>query len=172
MRPFSKVVSQFDVERFDCSCGLEQTQAAIRPTMQWTWAYLWMKYQHTHPSLRSHQSSSPMVLQYSNCNWQCPVDYSVACFDCIAAFEAPYRWTSIKGGAYTCFIEAWIPNKFMKCLTSVMQHFEHSNGIEICGRISFNFYTGLPAMHINLLFIGKNSTWCLLHYQNLRKREW
>ena len=43
--------------------------------------------------------------------------YSVTYFDHTAAFEAPYRWTSIKGwGAHTCFIDAWISNKLMKCI--------------------------------------------------------
>ena len=37
--------------------------------------------------------------------WQSRVeidDYSVAYFDHIAVFEAPYRWTSVKGEAHTC----------------------------------------------------------------------
>ena len=49
--------------------------------------------------------------------WQSQVEiegYSVAYFDRIAAFEAPYRWTSIKGGAYTRFVDAWISNESMK----------------------------------------------------------
>ena len=33
--------------------------------------------------------------------------YSVAYFDRIAVFEAPYHWTSVKGGAHTCFVDAW-----------------------------------------------------------------
>ena len=32
--------------------------------------------------------------------------YSVAYFDRIAAFEAPYRWTSVKGGAHMRFIDS------------------------------------------------------------------
>ena len=28
-------------------------------------------------------------------------------FDCIAAFEVPYRWTSIKGGAHMRFVDSW-----------------------------------------------------------------
>ena len=31
--------------------------------------------------------------------------YSVAYFDRIAAFEAPYRWTSVKGGTHMRFID-------------------------------------------------------------------
>ena len=42
--------------------------------------------------------------------------YSVAYFDHIAVFEAPYLWTSVKGGARTCFIDAWISNKSTKCI--------------------------------------------------------
>ena len=55
-------------------------------------------------------------------------DYSVAYFNCIVVFEAPYCWTSIKGGAHTCFVDAWISsNKPTKCiwappLTEVQQY--------------------------------------------------
>ena len=31
-------------------------------------------------------------------------DYSVAYFDCTAAFKEPYRWSYSKGGAHTCFV--------------------------------------------------------------------
>ena len=51
--------------------------------------------------------------------WQSRVeikDYSVAYFDCIAAFEVPYCWTSIKGGAHTCFVDAWISNNSTNCI--------------------------------------------------------
>ena len=37
--------------------------------------------------------------------------YSVTYFDRIAAFKAPYWWTSAKGRAHTCLIDAWISNK-------------------------------------------------------------
>ena len=40
--------------------------------------------------------------------WQSRVEiegYSVAYFDCIAAFEAPYRWTSVKGEAHMRFVD-------------------------------------------------------------------
>ena len=41
--------------------------------------------------------------------WQSCVEiegYSIAYFDHIAAFEAPYRWTSVKDGAHMHFVEA------------------------------------------------------------------
>ena len=41
--------------------------------------------------------------------WQSRVEiegYSITYFDCIAAFEAPYRWTSVKGGAHTHFVDS------------------------------------------------------------------
>ena len=41
--------------------------------------------------------------------WQSCVEiegYSIAYFDHIAAFEAPYCWTSVKGGAHTSFIDS------------------------------------------------------------------
>ena len=46
--------------------------------------------------------------------WQSQAEienYSVAYFDCIAA---PYHWTSVKCGAHTCFVDAWISNKSTK----------------------------------------------------------
>ena len=49
--------------------------------------------------------------------WQSHVEiegYSVAYFDRIVVFEAPYRWTSAKGGAHTRFVDAWISNEPMK----------------------------------------------------------
>ena len=51
--------------------------------------------------------------------WQSRVEiegYSVAYFDRIAVFEVLYRWTSIKGGAHTSFVDAWISNEFTKCI--------------------------------------------------------
>ena len=42
--------------------------------------------------------------------WQSRVEmegYSIAYFDRIVAFEAPYRWTSIKGGAHMRFVDSW-----------------------------------------------------------------
>ena len=41
--------------------------------------------------------------------WQSRVEiegYSIAYFDHIAVFEAPYRWTSVKGGTHTRFVDA------------------------------------------------------------------
>ena len=41
--------------------------------------------------------------------WQSHVEiegYSVAYFDRIAAFEAPYRLTAVKGRAHMCFVDA------------------------------------------------------------------
>ena len=46
--------------------------------------------------------------------WQSHVKiegYSVVNFDRIAVFEAPYRLTSVKGGAHTCFVDVWISTK-------------------------------------------------------------
>ena len=40
--------------------------------------------------------------------------YFVTYFNRIAVFEAPYRWTSIKGEAHTQFVDAWISNESMK----------------------------------------------------------
>ena len=40
--------------------------------------------------------------------WQSRVEiegYSVVYFDCITVFEAPYHWTSVKGGAHMHFVD-------------------------------------------------------------------
>ena len=53
--------------------------------------------------------------------WQSRVEiegYSVSNFDHIAAFKAPYCWTSIKGRAYTRFVDAWISNKSTKRISA------------------------------------------------------
>ena len=62
--------------------------------------------------------------------WQSRVEiegYSVAYFVRIAVFEAPYCWTSVKGGAHTRFVDAWISNESTKRiwappLTEVQQY--------------------------------------------------
>ena len=54
--------------------------------------------------------------------WESRVEiegYSITYFDRIAAFEAPYHWTSVKGGAHIGFVDSldihastkyiWIP---------------------------------------------------------------
>ena len=56
--------------------------------------------------------------------WQPHVEiegYSVAYFNRIAVFEAPYHWTSVKGGAHTCFVVAWISNESMKLIWTVLR---------------------------------------------------
>ena len=74
----------------------------------------------------------------------------VVYFDHIAVFEALCHWTSIKGGAHTCFVDALISNESTKHMSptlngnSVIWRFEGSDAIETCNGITFNFYTGLP----------------------------
>ena len=51
----------------------------------------------------------------------------VTYFEHIAVLEVPYRWTSVKGGAHTFNIDAWISNESTKCiwtlpLTEVQQY--------------------------------------------------
>ena len=49
------------------------------------------------------------VAIWKDAMWQSRVEikgYSVVYFDRIAVFEAPYRWTSVNGGAHTCFVDA------------------------------------------------------------------
>ena len=95
---------------------------------------------------------------FTNDMWQSRVeieDHSVAYFNRNAVFEVPYRWTSIKGGAYMHFIAAWIANESTKCIShalnkkcSAIQRFEPSDMIEIHNGIIFDFYTGLPRMNM------------------------
>ena len=49
--------------------------------------------------------------------WQSRVEiegYSAAYFDRIVAFEALYRWTSVKGRAHTRFVDVWISHESTK----------------------------------------------------------
>ena len=82
--------------------------------------------------------------------WQSRVeieDYSVAYFDRIAVFEAPYRWTSVKGRAHTRFVDAWIANEVrMSPALNGIQRFERRNAIGIRDGMIFGFYTGLSHM--------------------------
>ena len=111
--------------------------------------------------------------------WQSRIEiknYSVACFIHISAFEALYRRTSVKSGAdMHCInnkpMNTW--HVFTVHITptlngsSALQHFECGNMIEICNRIMFNFYPGLPrvldvASFPNTLNIGGSTRYTLL----------
>ena len=79
--------------------------------------------------------------------WQSCVEiksYFVTYFNCIAGFEVPYRWTSVKGGTHVCFADAWISNESMKRMSSALNRssaiwcFEGSNVIKIHNGITFN----------------------------------
>ena len=61
-------------------------------------------------------------------------------YQTFAAFEAPHRWKSVKGGAPTRFKA--------RNGSSAIWRFKHSNAIEIRDGRTFDFYTGLP--HISL----------------------
>ena len=84
--------------------------------------------------------------------WQSRVEiegYSVTYFNRIAAFEVPYRWTSVKGGAHTHFVDAWISNESTKriCappLTEVQRY-----GAIRRFEVTFDFYMGLPHILTN-----------------------
>ena len=92
--------------------------------------------------------------------WQSCVEiqgYSVAYFDCITVFKAPYHWTSIKGGAHMHSVDAWIANESTKHMSpalngsSAIQRFKGSDAIEMRDGITFDFYMGLPHMFMNVL---------------------
>ena len=40
MKPFPKVVSEFDIKRFDCCCGLEQSTSYNYTNNAGRWEYL------------------------------------------------------------------------------------------------------------------------------------
>ena len=76
--------------------------------------------------------------------WQSQVEikhYSIAYFNCITAFEAFLRRTSVKGGAhYICkLMNTYLIHTAHVSPTlnrsSVLEHFECSNAIEICNGI-------------------------------------
>ena len=88
--------------------------------------------------------------------WQSHVEiegYSIAYFDRIAAFEVPYRWTFVKDRAYMRFVDSRYSCIYEARMnpalntSSAIQRFKHSNAIEICDGITFDFYTGLPHMY-------------------------
>ena len=57
-------------------------------------------------------------------------------FDCIAAFKAPYCWTSIKGGAHTRFVDSLDIYEARMSPTINRSNFEKG--------ITFDFHMGLP----------------------------
>ena len=71
-------------------------------------------------------------------------------------FEAPYRWTSVKGGAHTYFVDAGLSTTRMSPAlnrSSAIQHFKGNNVIKIRNGITFDFYTGLPHTYSTTLSI-------------------
>ena len=72
----------------------------------------------------SHALNGSSAIQCFKCSvglkihmWQSHVEIEgcfVAYFDCITVFKVPYRWTSVKGGAHTCFVDAWISSRSVK----------------------------------------------------------
>ena len=74
--------------------------------------------------------------------------YFVAYFDRIAVFEVLYLWTSIKGGAHMCFVDAWISNESTKRIWAPplkeVQRYSASKAVMQFKYVTFNFYTELP----------------------------
>ena len=82
--------------------------------------------------------------------------YSVAYFDCIAAFEEPYCWTSVKGEAHTRFVDAWISNESTKQvwappLTNTALWTQRCN--RSTRRNNLRFLHGLPHMHYIVTYV-------------------
>ena len=71
-------------------------------------------------------------------------------FNRITALEVLYRRTSIKDGADMWCVNVVSIHEFTQSPSlngsSALEHFKHSNAIEIRNRILFDFYPGLPHM--------------------------
>ena len=84
-------------------------------------------------------------------------DDSVVYLDRIVAFKALYRWTSIKGGAHTHFVDSLAIHASMKCvwapLLTEVQRYGTAMWSEIRDGILFDLYTGLsqlqPLFHVS-----------------------
>ena len=88
--------------------------------------------------------------------WQSQVEiqhYSIVYFNPITAFEVLYHRTSVKGGADMRCVNMVSIHKFTQSPSlngsSVLEHFNSSNAIEIRNEIMFDFYPGLPHMAYN-----------------------
>ena len=112
-----------------------------------------------------------MIFDPCICMWQSRVEiegYSVAYFDRIVAFEAPYRRTSVKGGAHMHFVDSTrysciYAARMSPALSgsSAIRHFEGSDAIEIRDGMTFDFYTGLPHIHTYIYIHGTGMCVCM-----------
>ena len=76
------------------------TSLAVLPNLSWFVCAIWV-----HATLWTcSQLKPPNILQFRAQFGS--LEYMKWFFCCIATFEAPYRWTSIKGGAHTCITDA------------------------------------------------------------------
>ena len=64
---------------------------------------------------------------------------------------------------YSCIYEARMSPTLNRI--SVIRHFEGSNAIEIRHGITFDFYTGLPHMHVQnyVCIVGQRGLFCTQH---------
>ena len=69
------------------------------------------------------------------------VGYSVAYFDRIAVFEAHHSAELPSGGAHTCFVIIdYLRSTYDPRRSSAIQHFKHSDALEIHDGITFDFW--------------------------------
>ena len=108
-----------------------------------------------------------------NWNWKCG-SYSVAYFDRIAVFEAPYRWTSGSYALRSCMNIEWIYEVHMSPAfnrSSAIQRFKGSDAIEIRNGITFGFCTGLPQMiYVMYLVLDRLSCWLSCNTSSLASK--
>ena len=83
--------------------------------------------------------------------WQSNLEiegYSVTYFDCIAAFEALYHWTSVKGGAHMRIVDSSDTHTSMKHIwappLTEVQWYSASKAAMQSKYVQFDFQIGLP----------------------------
>ena len=93
--------------------------------------------------------------------WQSQIEiehYSVVYFDRITVFEALEHTTSVKGGAQMRSTAASMRKVYIARMSfapngsTALQRFERGNTVKIHNGIVFDFYPGLPHIHLFLYF--------------------
>ena len=107
-------------------------------------------YQHTH----THTQNTHTTHTHNTHMWQSRVEiehYSIVYFERITALKALYCSAFIKGGTHACYVDFDAALQHMSPAlngSTALQRCEHDNAVEICNRIMFDFYPGLPHMQV------------------------
>ena len=113
--------------------------------------------------------------------WQSRVeteDYSVVCFDCIAVFKAPYRWTFIKGRARTRSVDSLhASTKHAHVWTPPLTELQRHGALNVVMRLKYvTEYSSISARDCPMLFLllkhlGTRGWWTCKIKQQLW-RDW